>query len=544
MNRVQMKIAGFLVLIAITVGFFAGKYINPTPQASGIPSQNTVSLNEGFLLNAAFAQSLERGFADLAKRMIPGVVNISTFVKPRFQGGFGPGMGGMGGQDELFRRFFEDYFGGQFPHRGNPGGGPGRGRSSPPSEKQKLQPMGLGTGFVIEDSGLILTNHHVIGEADEVKIQFREDDEDLVTAEIIGRDPELDVALLKVKTSKKLTVLPLGDSDAMDVGEYVLAVGNPMGYGHSVTHGILSAKGRKSPEFRLGRYLQTDASINPGNSGGPLINMRGQVIGINNAIDARAQGIGFAIPINLVKATLQQLKTKGSVSRGYLGISVADVTPEVTGQLGLPEETKGVLVAEVSRGEPADRAGLRPYDIITSINGEKISTAGDLTAKVTSVSIGESVKIQYLREGREKSTQAKVGERPSFAGRGQSGPRRLPAPKAIQPKESKESDGLGFAAQDFSEDHARAFRLPLRDLQDRKYVVVVQVEEGKSAANGGLMEGDLILDVAGKDFPKKDVTSVAVLDSALKTLSGKGVMLRVLRYDSQGNDFVTVVILK
>jgi serine protease Do len=323
-------------------------------------------------------------------------------MNPRF-----PGQGSPG--DDQFRRFFEEFFGGRL---GENIPVPGQPRMIP-KKFEKTVPLALGTGFVIDASeGLILTNHHVIQNAEEVKIQLVEEDQDLIPAEIIGKDPELDVALLKVKTKMKLNSISLGDSDAIDVGEYVVAIGNPLGYGHSVSHGILSAKGRRNPEFKLGKYLQTDASINPGNSGGPLLNVKGEVIGINNAIDARAQGIGFAIPINMVKAILPQLKTKGSVSRGYLGVSAGDLNPETIEQLKLKPNTKGVLIVDLPKGQPADRAGLKPFDVITEVNGMKVMNAQDLTAQVTSIPVGQIAKISYLRNGKEKTIEVKVAERP------------------------------------------------------------------------------------------------------------------------------------
>ena len=317
--------------------------------------------------NSAYAQgagqNLERGFADLVKKVIPGVVNISTYARPKLPQGYYH-YGGPNGQNELFQRFFEEFFGGRMPTpRGKrqvePHDDEDDSEGSAQAPKGKAVPIALGTGFIIDaNEGLILTNNHVVQGAEEVKIQFREEETDLVPAEIIGRDPEIDVALLKVKVKTKLTAIPLGDSDAIDVGEYVLAIGNPLGYGHTVSHGILSAKGRRNPEFRMGRYLQTDASINPGNSGGPLINVRGEVIGINNAIDARGQGIGFAIPINLVKGVLAQLKTRGTVSRGFLGVSATDLTPDIAEQLNISSKLKGVIVSNVQPGGAAATAGI------------------------------------------------------------------------------------------------------------------------------------------------------------------------------------------
>ena len=299
-------------------------------------------------------------FVNLAKKVVPSVVNISTLSTPK--GGFRPGS-----PDEMFRRFFEDFLRnhGGIPDQGEEGEAP-KGGGGPKA-------MSLGSGFIIDESGLILTNNHVVAEADEIKIQFTEEtDEKPTDGEVVGRDPELDLALIRVKTKRKLIALSFGDSDALQVGEYVSAVGNPFGQGHSVTHGIISAKDRKAPDFQLANYLQTDAPINPGNSGGPLVNLKGEVIGINNAIDQRAQGIGFAIPSNSVLKVLPQLKSKGVVTRGYIGILVNELSPEIAAKLSIDKNTIAPFVTHVYPGEPADRAGIKPYDVILELNGKAI----------------------------------------------------------------------------------------------------------------------------------------------------------------------------
>ena len=473
------------------------------------------------------AEGQDRGFADLVKRVGGGVVNISTFARPKFaRRGYPNGMPGRGGPGagpggDPFRDFFEDFFGGRMP---GPGPHPESedGTSGAPPAPLKPQPFALGTGFIIDESGLILTNHHVIGGAEEVKIQLGEND-DFTPAEIIGRDPELDVALLSIKVNTKLTPIALGDSDRIEVGEPVLAIGNPLGYGHSVTHGILSAKERKAPELRLAKYLQTDASINPGNSGGPLINMKGEVIGINNAIDARAQGIGFAIPINLVKQILPQLKTKGSVSRGYLGISVGEFNEEMAAQLNLPKGVKGVLVAEVLPGEAAQKAGLKPYDVITSVNGQSVDSPLDLTSRITAVKVGDSAEVKFYRKGIEKTLKIKVGERPNGVTAG--GPGGKPGSRLGKEKGAKESPlkAWGFEAEE----------------GESKTVQVTELYYGKAAAESGLQRGDIVVDVAGQE-----IHSVSELESALARVKGKSVMIRVKRQGPGGESGILVLVLK
>jgi serine protease Do len=471
----------------------------------------------------ARAEPSDRGYADLAKKVMPGVVNISTYVRPKMMGPqFGQQFGqmGPGGRGELFQKFFEDFFGGRMP--------PSRDMNPQEEEEPESRPKGkvgrkvqmaLGTGFIIDEKeGLILTNHHVIQGAEEVRVQFKENDSEHAPAEVIGRDPELDVALLKVKNGK-LTSLPLGDSDQIEVGEYVLAVGNPLGYGHTVSHGILSAKGRINPEFRMGKYLQTDASINPGNSGGPLINMKGEVIGINNAIDARAQGIGFAIPINLVKSILGQLKSKGSVSRGFLGVSVGDLTPELAEQMKLDPKIKGVVISDLTPGAPAVGAGLRPYDVIVSVNGEKVENAQDLTSKITVIAVGSKAKIAYLRGGKQQEVTVQVSERPLLG----------------QEAGGKPGKGAKTARSTYEE---LGFKVGETAPKGKNRVVVTDIEYGKPAAESGLARGDLILDIAGEA-----VETVADLDRILKRLKDKSVMMRVKRFDLAGNDFVVLVVL-
>lgn len=323
-------------------------------------------------------------FVSLAQRVMPSVVNISTISRERAPGAF------RTPEDML-----EEFFGG--PRRA-----PGPRSGS------------LGTGFVIDSSGIILTNHHVVANADEIRVSFTESpDEKPVSGNVIARDPDLDIALIRVKTDRPLQALPFGDSDALRVGEYVAAVGNPFGQGHSMSHGIISAKGRMSPGLPLATYLQTDAPINPGNSGGPLINLRGEVVGINNAIDARAQGIGFAIPVNAVKSVLPQLRTKGTIARGYIGVVVADLSSEMAEKISAPRGLKAPLVVEVAPGGPAYRAGIRPYDIITELDGAPVRSAGELTSKVTGLAEGSAVPIRVTRDAKTLEFKVRLGKRPS-----------------------------------------------------------------------------------------------------------------------------------
>ena len=256
--------------------------------------------------------------------------------------------------------------------------------------------MALGTGFIIRDDGLIITNNHVVEQADVIKVQLDEANPKLYEAQVIGRDPRTDIALIKIDAKEKLPVAKLGESKSVQVGEYVAAFGNPYGHAHTMTTGIVSALGREIAEINRFPFIQTDASINPGNSGGPLVDVRGYVIGVNTAIDARAQGIGFAIPIDNVKQIVAQLEKDGRVHRGYIGVGIASVDEDVAQQLGL-KEARGTLVTQVLAGSPADKAGIRAYDIITEIDGKKTDDAPSLSNVVGDTPINSTVKVKLWR---------------------------------------------------------------------------------------------------------------------------------------------------
>lgn len=463
-------------------------------------------------------------FVNLAKKTVPSVVNISTLSTVRR--GYG---GGMGGQEDLFRQFFEDFLrrrggdrdrGSEDEEEGEDGGNRERGGRGGPKA------MALGTGFIIDASGLILTNNHVVAGADEIKIHFTEStDEKPTDGEVVGRDPEIDIALIKVKTKRELIPLVFGDSDALEVGEYVVAVGNPFGQGHSVTHGIISAKGRLAPDFPLASYLQTDAPINPGNSGGPLVNLKGEVIGINNAIEARAQGIGFAIPINAIKKILPQLRTKGTVSRGYIGVLVNELTPEIATKIGVSKDLRAPFVTHAYPGEPADKAGLQTYDVILSLNGKTVKSAADLIAAVTSLSVGESVPVKVLRGKEEKTLTIKVSQRPST----------LPGEPSRDPKKKEKKPTrveTGMELETVTPDIAREVGLS----EKTTGVVVSSIAFGGPADRAGLARGDVIVEADRK--PLKNVD-----DFFSMVKEKKAYLLRVRRPDPQGRDVFSVILL-
>ena len=292
------------------------------------------------------------------------------------------------GERDPFEEFFERFFGGENPQR-------------------EFRRRSLGSGFIINREGYIVTNNHVVENASDIKVSLSDKEEH--DAKVIGRDPKTDVALIKIEAKKDLPAVALGDSSKLRVGEWVIAIGNPFGLGHTVTTGIVSAKGRIIGAGPYDDFIQTDASINPGNSGGPLFNMNGEVVGINTAIIASGQGIGFATPINVAKDLLVQLREKGRVVRGWLGVQVQRVTPELAKSFGLDRE-RGALVADVMADTPAAKAGIERGDIIVEFNGRKIEEMNDLPRVVAATPPDADVPMKLLRKGQEKVVQVKVAE--------------------------------------------------------------------------------------------------------------------------------------
>ncbi len=414
-------------------------------------------------------------FVELSKRLVPSVVNIyttQTVANP---------YGAGNPQAELYKKFFENFFGEDFV----------------PNMPQSRKATSLGTGFIIDEKeGLILTNYHVIADADEIKIILTEQeaDQEGIDAKVVGGDAEADVAVLKIKSKRNLKAAPLGDSEALQVGEWVMAVGNPFGHGHTVTHGIISAKERIVPISQFSNYLQTDAPINPGNSGGPLINSAGQVIGINTAINAAAQGIGFAIPINFVKKILPELRTKGAVTRGFIGVNIAEITPPLAKHLKLKENIRGVVVSEVFEEEPAAKAGIQPYDVITEINGKKVSDGRQLVAAISTYAPGAKISVKVLRKGKEKSLEVVVGKRPS---------RDSMLSRRNEEKGSgagKPTMNIGMGVEDLDSEARRELGIPA----NIKGVVVAKVAPNSPAEEAGFRRGDVIVEVDEKATPDVD----------------------------------------
>ncbi len=400
--------------------------------------------------------STPTGFADLADEVKGAVVNISTTQV--VEGNpllpfLGPGSP------------FGDFFGPNLPKEffGNKPHG-------------NMKTHALGSGFVISEEGLILTNNHVVEKATEIKIKLLTGKE--YDAKLVGRDPKTDLALIKVQPDNDFPKpVLLGNSDALRVGDWVMAVGNPFGLGHTVTTGIISAKSRILGAGPYDDFLQTDAAINPGNSGGPLFNMQGQVIGINAAIIAQGQGIGFAIPINMAKELLPQLKT-GKVIRGWLGVMIQDITPELAQSFGL-KSAEGVLVSEVVKGSPAEKAGLLRGDVIIRFDGNEIKSSHKLSQLASAAAPNTRVKIDILRNGEEKNISLEVGTMPEGE------------QKSVSPEEQSD---WGMNVQEFTPQLAQQLGLE----PGTAGVLISTVDDGSPADAAGLRPGDLITEINRK----------------------------------------------
>ena len=449
-----------VAVLGLAAGLLLASFVGIRPLASPLTLMGTQKV----ALTNAPASLAPNTFVDLAKRLKPGVVNIST--KKVVKGG-----------GRVFRQFsppsrerdpFRDFFGEDFFNRFF-GDAP---------QKDFVQ-RSLGSGFIIDKEGHIITNNHVIEGASEIHVRLSTEKE--YDAEVIGRDPKTDIALIKIKSWNSLPVVELGDSEKVEIGEWVMAIGNPFGLSQTVTVGIVSAKGRVIGSGPYDNFIQTDASINPGNSGGPLFNMNGEVVGINTAIVATGQGIGFAIPVNVAKEILPQLKEKGKVTRGGIGVYVQKMTPELAKSFGM-EKSKGALVADIIPGGAAEAAGIQRGDVIVKFGGKEIDEMNELPRMVAATPVGKEVEVEVLREGKPLKIKLKVGELKDEA-----------AP-AVEEKAKAE---LGMNVQEITPEVAR--QLQLKDLAG---VIVTQVETGSAAEEAGVQRGDIIREINGHPIRK------------------------------------------
>ena len=472
----------------------------PAPKAPAAPAADAPAPATGgtVLAPTAGPVTVVPDFASLAERLSPVVVNISTRAQrkeqpdtPRFRG---PGQQGPQwpfgeGEPRDFTEPFERFFG--------------------PGPRQRQQPQrSLGSGFVIDPEGYILTNNHVVENADEIIVRL--DNEQEHKATVVGKDPKTDLALLKIDGVSGLTAVPLGDSDTLRVGEWVMAIGNPFGLDHSVTSGIVSAKGRFIGAGNYDDYIQTDAAINPGNSGGPLLNLRGEVVGINSAIFSRTGGnigIGFAIPVNLAKELIPQLREKGKVTRGWLGVLIQKVTPEIAESLGL-EQARGALVADVVANGPAAAAGVKVGDVIVEFDGHQVGESNELPMLVARTPLEKQVTLKVLRDKEQMELNVTIAE--------------LQDDEA-QLASAGDSEKLGLTVQTLTPEIAENL-----GVTETKGVVVSGVESGSAADDAGIRRGDVVLEVN-----RQVVEDVDDYKAALKKVEkGKNVLLLVRRGDN------------
>ena len=497
-----------IVVASIAVGMVLASRLDLSPQSAAqtvaVPPANSAPL--GGPVDATT-------FRNIAKQVTPSVVNIRTESRQRAQeltDFFG------GGDDDLLQRFF--------------GGGQGGGGRRPQPHDQIS--VAAGTGFVISKEGLILTNNHVVEGATKIEVSFFGDDpEASYNAKVVGRDPLSDSALIELteKPSRPLVEVKFGDSAQMQPGDWVMAIGNPFGLAHTVSVGVISATARPFPvsDGRWQDVLQTDAAINPGNSGGPLLNVRGEVVGINSAIYADARqsgniGIGFAIPINLVRELLPQLRS-GKVTRGVIGITVGDVPRDAYQEFGL-RDRRGALVQSVTPGQPAAKAGLEPGDVIVEFNGKPIGKRDELVAAVVSTKPGTTVPIKVMRDKQQKTLNITVDELDL-----EDQAERL-SRRDTPDQGDEETHGFGLTLSALTSDAARRLRLPA----DTEGVLVSDVDPAGTAARAGINRGDVILQVN-----RRAVRSPQEASRALNAVpSGGTAFLLVLRNGQQ--TFVTV----
>ena len=451
-----------------------------------------VYANQGYAYpNDEFAtvQQTSKAFTKIAKRVIPAVVFIK--VEQTVEAGQALTPFEFNNPFDLFNDdFFERFFGQQYPQMKRP---------------RKYKQMGQGSGFIISKDGYILTNHHVVGESDKITVKLKDDRE--FEAKIVGTDPKSDVAIIKIKGKNDLPVLPLGSSDVLEVGEWVMAVGNPFGLSHTMTVGVVSAKGRTSVGITdYEDFIQTDAAINPGNSGGPLVNMNGEAVGINSAIFSRSggyMGIGFAIPIDMVKQIKDQLIAKGSVTRGYLGVMIQDLTEDLVRSFDL-DDTNGVLIAEVTEDSPADKAGIKRGDVVVEFNGKKVKNVGQFRNMVALASPKSRVKMSINRNGKKKVLTVRLGEQDKDMIAG-----------ITQADIMKQ---LGFTVQNLSKDLAQQF-----GYQNFEGVLVSEIVLGSPAQFAGIRSGMLIVEVNRKPIK----TTKELLNALDESKKSKKVLLLV-----------------
>jgi serine protease Do len=468
-----------IFLIALVLGYFAGKSPFFSPKESKAP----------YTYNFQAPSNLKgkgTAFSEIVKVISPTVVNISTTKTVR--------------RDiQPFSQFFESPFGDFF---------------EPFNVPRKYKEQSLGSGVIVSSDGYIITNYHVVEKADEIKVTIF--DKEDYTGKIVGSDPKTDIAVIKVSAKEDLPAVKWGDSDSLQVGEFVLAFGNSFGLSHTVTLGIVSALGRANVGIAdYEDFIQTDAAINPGNSGGPLVNVKGELIGINTAIFSKTggyQGIGFAVPSNMAKSVMNQLIKGGKVTRGWLGVTIQDVTPDLAHEFGLKEST-GALITDIFSGSPADKAGMKRGDIIIEVEGKEIKNVVSLRNMIAQSKVGSRINLKVMRDGKTIPFEIAIVEFPSDTSEMAS----------QQPEETvRNEDSLaGFRVMQLTDEIAKQLGLSSRE----KGVVIVSVAPGSAADEAGLKKGDVVQEVN-----KKRVSGLSDFNNAASRLrSGDMVLLFINR---------------
>ncbi|MBI4476911.1 MAG: trypsin-like peptidase domain-containing protein [Acidobacteria bacterium] len=458
------------VCLTATVTFLIGVIIAgslvPTPALSSSALSSPLPKAAGISTRPAATGATVVNFADVAERINPSVVNIDATSRTGRSGRYRPPRAlpapvpdGLPDPPDLF---------------------------GPPGDTDRMPRRGSGSGFIVDTSGHILTNHHVIEGAERLTVKLA--DGRAMRATVVGSDPDTDIAVIKVDATAGLPVAAMGDSDHLRVGEWVCAIGNPLAYEHTVTVGVVSYIGRKLFDTSLDNYIQTDAAINFGNSGGPLINARGEVIGINAAISSRASNIGFAVPINQARAILPQLIAKGRVSRGYIGVTLASVDPDLQKSLKLPV-SRGALVQDVAEGSPAERAGVRVYDVIVGVDDNTVDTTDQLIRLIAARQPGAQARVRVLRDGHPLALTVKLAERPPRDG-ASAVPWRGSSPGENQPAQNG-ADHLGLRVRDLDRTLSSRLRLP----SNVDGVVVMHVEPMSPAFDGEIARGHVVMEI-------------------------------------------------
>jgi len=407
-------------------------------------------------------------FADLVEVLQPSVVNISTTSVVRQQSPFQRQPNSPFGGNGPFDDFFKKFFGGDSPQK-------------------EFKRQGLGSGFIMSKDGYVVTNNHVIDKASDVEVVLQNGDK--YKAKIIGKDPKTDLAVLKFEPDQEIQAVHFGDSDNLRIGDWVIAIGNPFGLGYTVTAGIVSAKGRSLGFGAYDDFIQTDASLNPGNSGGPLFNLKGDVVGVNTAIVARGQGIGFAIPIDMAEFVIEQLKSDGKVVRGWLGVYVQKVTPEIASSFGLKED-EGALVSDLAPDSPAEKAGIVRGDVIVEYDGHKVDDVSDLTNMAAVTPPGTEVDVKVIQDGKTKIVKVKLEE--------------FPEQEAQLKDEVRKS--LGLTVKQLTPNIVRRFKI-----NQNEGVIIADVDQGSTAGDAGLKPKDIILEIN-----KKLIKTLADYSAALE----------------------------